>query len=168
MIDSFSARIRLGADGQAELAERLHAEGFQVFETGQENWLSRVVHAALRFEHADQMVRAVRYFPDLLAWRADWPLAYWEAKTNATPGTPNFSIEKACYEEMMARHAKGERVVVAFRDTDGMWRANWIERLEIRRDMTADRQVARGSHTPYLLLPKSCTRPWEIFLRLRG
>jgi len=168
MSTSFSARARWGADGLVELAERLRVEGFQVLETGQENWLPQDVHAALRFEHDDRMARAVRYFPDLLAWRADWPLAYWEAKTNATPNTPNFSIERACYDEMMARHAKGERVVIAFRDTDGMWRANWVERLEISRDMTAERHAARGSHTPYLLLPKSCVRPLEMFLRLRA
>lgn len=167
-IHNFNERIQLGADVQAELAERLRVAGFQIFETGQEYWLSQTAHVMLRFEHNDLMARAVRHMPDLLAWRADWPLAYWEAKANATPDTPNFTIEKASHDELVARQEKGERVVVAFRDVDESWHANWVQHLTVRQDKSAERHAARGSRTPYLLLPKSCTRPLDIFLSLRG
>ncbi len=102
-VSTFADRIHLGEAAQKELAARLRGEGFAVLETGQENWITAQVHAALRFEHEDLMARAVRYFPDLLAWRVNFPLAYWEAKANATPDTPNFAIEKACYDEGLAR-----------------------------------------------------------------
>jgi len=161
---SFGDRALAGHSGQAELSFMLTRNGFDVMQTGQENWMPGSVHDALRFEHDDLMVRAVRYTPDLLAYRADFPLAWWEAKVNVTPGTMNFTLEKACYDELMARHEKGERVVVAFRDTDSKWRANWVEKLCVERDMSGQRLVARGSHTPYLLIPKAATVGISDFL----
>lgn len=110
------------------------------------------------------MVRAMRYMPDLLAYRAGFPLAWLEAKVKITPGTANFSLEKTCYAELMARHAKGERVVVAFKDTNGKWRANWVEKLSVERNMSGQRLVARGSHTPYLLITKAGTVGLSDFL----
>ncbi len=161
---SFDTRAAAGHSGQAELSFILTRHGFDVMETGQENWLLASVHDALRFEHNDLMTRAVRYMPDLLAYRADFPLAWWEAKVNVTPNTTNFTLEKACYDELMARRAKGERAVVAFKDTDNRWRANWVEKLCVERDMSGQRLVARGSHTPYLLIPKATTVGLSDFL----
>jgi hypothetical protein len=162
---TFDGRLSVGRAGQAELQAVLERRGFEVFVTGQEHLLSPAVHAALRYEHADPMARAVRFAPDLLAYRADFPLAYWEAKVNTTPGTPNFAIEKACYEEQLARVEKGERVVIAFLDVDRLWRANWVGRLGISRDMSARRHAARGSQTPYVLVWKASTLPLAEFMQ---
>jgi len=90
--------------------------------------------------------------------------AYWDAKVNVTAGTENFTIEKASYEEFLARVQKGERVVVAFKDVDGLWYANWAEALEIKADMSRLRHEANGAQTPYLLVAKSSTRRLNDFL----
>lgn len=60
----------------------------------------RAVHAEARFDHIDPMVRSVRYMPDFLAYRHDFPLAYGEAKVNSRRSfvAGNFSVERACYE----------------------------------------------------------------------
>ena len=110
------------------------------------------------------MIRAIRYTPDLVAIAANFPWSYWESKVNVTPNTPNFTIEKACYDEQMARHAKGERIVVAFKDVGGAWSVNWIERLNVLRDMSEQRQEARGSRTPYLLIRKTCAISFSEFV----
>ena len=85
-------------------------------------------------------------------------------KSFSIPNTPNFSIEKACYDEALARQAKGERVVLAFKDVDEAWYANWIENIPIGRDMSAHRHLSKGSHTPYYLIRKSSTLPLMDFL----
>lgn len=154
-MSSFTQRRQVGESAQAELQTLLTLRGFTVFATGQEQMLSKFVHEAVRFEHDDLMVRAVRYAPDLLVWRHDWPLAWWEVKANTTPDTPNFAVEKACLEELLARVQKGERCVLAFRDTDGLWSAQWAQSLNVGRDMSAARHEAKGSHTPYVLIPKA-------------
>ena len=161
---TFAQRSQVGAGGVAELKVRLTEFGFTVFEIGQETWLPSSLHEKIRHEHADLMIRAIRYMPDLVALAANFPWSYWESKVNVTPGTPNFTIEKACYDEQMARQAKGERVVVAFKDVDGAWSANWIERLVVLRDMSEQRQDARGSRTPYLLIRKTCAVPFAEFV----
>lgn len=157
---TFDSRVSAGSAGMIEFMHLLHARGFSVFAVGQETWLPDKLHEEIRFEHADLMARAIRYFPDLAAYRREplFPWSYWEVKVNTTPGTPNFTIEKACYEEMMARHAKGERVAVAFKDVDREWYANWIDLLDVERDMSDRRQEARGSRTPYLLVRKDRAR----------
>lgn len=143
---------------------RLTEFGFTVFQIGQETWMPSSLHDAIRHIHDDLMIRAIRYTPDLVAVAANFPWSYWESKVNVTPSTPNFTIEKACYDEQMARHGKGERIVVAFKDVDGSWRANWIERLTVLRDMSDLRQEARGSRTPYLLIRKTCAISLPEFL----
>ena len=165
---NFDQRLSSGQAGQQDLVANLRKMGFRVMLTGQEMWLDEVVHQALRLNHTDQMMRAVRYRPDLLAYHPGFPLAYWEVKTNTTPGTANFAVEKACYAEMVARKAKGERIVFAFQDVDRTWYAQWVEKLIVARDMSAIRKQARGSHTPYLLIPKSCVLPLSGFLKTFG
>lgn len=80
--------------------------------------------------------------------------------------TGNFSIERACYEEQMARVGKGERVVIAWmEEVDGSWYANWVEQLPILCDLSDQRHAADGSHTPFLLIQKRYTLPLADFLR---
>ena len=91
-----------------------------------------------------------------------------KAKVNSRQSfaTGNFAIERACHEEQMARVLKGERVVIAWmEETDGSWRANWVERLPILRDLSAQRHAAAGSHTPFLLIDKRQVPPLGEFLR---
>lgn len=164
MMDSRSARIETGSAGQAELKSLLVGYGFTVVDTGQESWLPAEIHERLRTDHTDPMVRAVRYTPDLLAFSPRFRLAWWDAKVNATPGTPNFTIELACYEEQLARCAKGERVAIAFKDTDGRWLAQWTPRLRVNEDRRADRHEAKGSMTPYLLIAKTSCEPMAAFV----
>ena len=57
----FAGRLSLAHLGQEALRQVLNLRGFTVIETGQELWLARAVHAELRFDHIDPMVRAVRY-----------------------------------------------------------------------------------------------------------
>jgi hypothetical protein len=159
-----AARVTTGEAGQAELKEMLESFGFTVVETGQERWLPTNVHERLRLDHSDRMVRAVRYMPDLLAWSPRFRLAYWDAKVNTHPGTANFTIETACYDEQTVRMAKGERVALAFKDMDGRWRAQWATRLRIVADHSARRREAQGSHTPYLLIAKDSTETITAFV----
>ena len=164
MPHDFSSRLAAGQNGETLLKAYLEAMGFQVMETGQQTWLHKQVHTVLRHEHSDPMVRAVRYLPDLLAYHPDFPLSYWEVKTNTTPNTPNFAVETACYQEALARNEKGERVIFAFLEVDRTWYANYVQGLQIRCNMGAKRKQANGSMTPYLLLTKSSTLPLEHFL----
>ncbi len=162
-------RSRIGRSGEQELRVILQRYGFIVLATGQENWLSKSVHDSLRLNHKDPMVQAIRYMPDFLAYhpRLDLRfLAYWDAKVNVTPGTLNFTIEKACYEEGIARTHKGERVVIAFKEVDGSWFANWVEQLQVVADMSRQRRRAKGARTPYLLISKASTHPLDQFISL--
>jgi hypothetical protein len=165
---TFEDRMKLARQGQEALRQVLAMQGFAVVETGQELWLTRTVHDGLRFDHTDRMARAVRFTPDFLAFRPGFPLAYWEAKVNSGQSfhTGNFAIERACHEEQMARVLKGERVVIAWmEEADGTWRANWVQRLPILRDLSAQRHAAEGSHTPFLLIEKRHAPPLAEFLR---
>ena len=165
---TFGQRLALARQGQEALRQVLAMHGFSVTETGQELWLARAVHDDLRFDHADRMARAVRYLPDFLVYKRGFPLAFWEAKVNSRQSftTGNYAIERACYEEQMARVQKGERVVIAWmEEVDGSWRANWVERLPILRDLSAQRHAADGSHTPFLLIEKRQAVPLPAFLR---
>lgn len=161
-----SARMAVGGEGQAELKQLLTNFGFVVVDTGQENWLPAWAHEGLRKVHDDVTVRAVRYQPDLLAWSPRFPFSFWDAKVNATPGTPNFTIEQACYQEQLDRARIGQRVVIAFRDTDGKWSANSVSRLQVVDDHSARRHEAAGSQTPYLLIAKRSTVPLHAFVAL--
>ena len=164
MTSTFLSRLTAGQVSEQLLREYLTPLGFNVMETGQETLLPKQVHTALRYEHSDPMVRAVRYHPDLLVYHPNFPLAYWEVKTNTTPGTPNFAVETACYQEALARNQKGERVVFAFLEVDGTWHANWVQHLQVMHDMGAKRKQANGSGTPYLLITKISTLPLQYFL----
>lgn len=159
-----SSRAITGAAGQAELSYLLEQAGFFVADCGQENWLPSEMHAVLRLDHTDLTVRSVRYQPDLFAFAPKFPFAYWDAKVNTVPGTPNFTIEQACYEEQLSRVQRGQRVVIAFRDTDAKWRAQWVERLRIVADHAARRHEAHGSMTPYLLVAKDSTLALRAFV----
>lgn len=161
-----AARMTAGADGQAELKVLLQGFGFLVVDTGQETWLPTWAHQALRQVHDDATVRTVRYQPDLFAWSPRFPYAWWDSKINATPGTPNFSIEKACYQEQVARWNADQRIVIAFRDTDGKWSANSVGRLQVVDDHSARRHDAAGSQTPYLLISKRSTVPLHAFVAI--
>jgi hypothetical protein len=165
---TFGERLAIAQRGQEALRQVLAMEGFTVAATGQELWLARAVHNDLRFDHSDLMARAIRYAPDFLAYRPGFPLAYWEAKVNSRQSfaTGNFAIERACYDEQMARVRKGERVAVAWmEEIDGSWRANWVQCLPILRDLSAQRHAAEGSHTPFLLIDKQQALPLAEFLR---
>lgn len=165
-MQSRAARMAVGEDGQEELAHILESFGFVVVPTGQENWLPAELHAQLRHVHTDPTVRAVRYTPDLLAWSPRFPVAWWDAKVNATPGTRNFSLEQACYDEQLARASIGQRVVLAFRDTDGDWYAQSVRRLVVAHAHVDDRHDARGSKTPYVLVTKASCMRLRAFIAL--
>jgi hypothetical protein len=80
--------------------------------------------------------------------------------------TSNFAIERACYDEQMARVSKGERVVIAWmEEVDGSWYANWVEQLPVLCDLSRQRHVAEGSHTPFLLIQKRFALPLAEFLQ---
>lgn len=165
-MQTHAARMAAGGDGQAELKQLLLNYGFLVVDTGQESWLPNWAHQALRQVHDDATVRSVRYQPDLLAWSPRFPFSFWDAKVNATPGTPNFTIEQACYQEQLARMTIGQRIVIAFRDTDGKWSANSVGRLQVVDDHSARRHDAAGSQTPYLLISKRSTVPLHAFVAI--
>jgi len=165
-IDTFEQRLSIGNQGAGELRTILESEGFIVSTTGQEAWLTPQMRERLRHDYTDLTVRAVRHKPDLLAYRPDdFPLTYFEAKVNTTAGTPNFSIEKACFDELVSLAQKGERCVVAFREVNRTWHANYVEKLVVTRDMSNQRRQARGSMTPYLLIAKQSTEPLRSFLQ---
>lgn len=178
-MQSRPARVAAGADGQAELKSLLEMRyGFTVVPTGQEFWLPAAAHDVLRRVHDDVTVRAVRYVPDLLAWGQGFPFSFWDAKVNQTPGTSNFSIESACYDEGMARWSIGQRVVLAFRDVDrspalpaasrqttgNAWYAQAVQHLVVVADNSDRRHEAAGSHTPYLLVRKDSTVRLSAFV----
>jgi hypothetical protein len=163
-ITTFENRLNIGNSGAEELRHILESESFTVSTTGQEVWLNQEVRNSIRHNHTDLTVRAVRYKPDLLAFRRDFPLTYFEAKVNTTSDTPNFAIEKACYDENLSLAQKGERCVIAFREVNKTWYANFVQQLIVARDMSQQRHRARGSTTPFLLITKRSTMPLLDFL----
>ncbi len=165
---TFGERQAAGQAAQDALKVVLQNLGFTVIGVGQENWLPKSVHDALRQNHDDLMIRSVRYQPDLLAFHPGFPAAYWEVKRNTTPGTPNFAIEVACYQEALARTAKGERIIFAFLEVDNTWHAQWSNWLRVQGDKSAVRQQSKGSHTPYLLIAKTSASPLLGFLKTYG
>lgn len=164
---SRDARVKVGSAGQRELKTMLETKyGFTCIETGQENWLPPEVHASVRFDNSDLMVRSVRYMPDLLCFSSRFRPCWIDAKINTVAGTPNFTLELACYQEQLARMSKGERVALAFKDTDGRWYANWATKLRINEDRRDRRHEAQGSMTPYLLIAKSSCDSLMAFVAL--
>ena len=161
---TFSQRIALGTQGQRELENELRSRGFIITPTGQEKFIPDAIHDDLRHIHDDPTVRAIRFQPDFMAYRDNFPVSYWEAKVNTRDDTPNFAIEKSCYEELMARHANHQRCVIAFRKVDGLWVANWVEEIKVVKDMTSRRQQANGSHTPFLLVAKESFPLLDLFI----
>lgn len=163
----YPTRLKAIHSGEDELRLILEAYGFIVKPTGQETWLPFGIHRHIRQENSDTMSRAVRYMPDFLAFH---PLlgikffAYWDAKINQNTYSETFTIEKASYDELLARVQKGERVVVAFKDIDGQWYANWAESLEIQTDLSNPVCEVDDSRQIYLLVAKSSTRHINDFL----
>lgn len=157
-------RMTTGAAGQAELKYILEQLGFYMVDTGQESWLPEPMHDVMRQVHDDLTVRAIRYQPDLFGWGPRFPYAFWDAKVNTTPDTPNFTIEEACYNEQYSRYRAGQRVVIAFKDTDGKWRAQWVQQLHVVANNATRRHEAQGSMTPYLLVAKMSTVPLRAFI----
>jgi hypothetical protein len=165
-ISSFPKRLNIGKQASDELRSILESEGFIVSTSGQETWMKPELQECIRHDHSDLTVRAVRYAPDFLAYKTGlFKLSYFEVKRNTTPNTPNFTIEKACYDELISLVDKGEQCVVAFREVNGKWYANYIKELVISKDMSSIRHMARGSMTPYLLIKKISTIPLINFLR---
>jgi hypothetical protein len=163
-MQSRAQRMATGAEAQAELKYLLEQAGLFVAECGQENWLPSDMHAVLRQVHDDVTVRAARYHPDLFVFGAKFPFSFWDAKANTVEGTPNFTIEQACYQEQMARVRLGQRVAIAFRDTDRKWRAQWVQSLHVVANNAERRHEAAGSMTPYLLVAKLSTIALRTFL----
>jgi len=162
-IYTFQGRTEIGKRGEAELRFILEQRGYITIPFGQENYLNNPAHEQLRHIHDDPTIRAIRFAPDFIAIKGG-KSAYWDSKVNTVPGTPNFTIEKADYQELMARYSKGERCNVGFRDTDGTWHANSIENLSVAGDLSAIRHLAHGSMTPFLLIRKSSTLPLHEYL----
>lgn len=162
-ISTFDKRKNIGTRVASELRAILERCGYIVVPFGQENYLSNPAHEQLRYIHNDPTVRAIRFAPDFVAIMRGQS-SYWESKANTTSGTPNFTIEKSCYEELMARHEKGERCNVAFKDTDGTWSANRVDKLFVAGDLSLYRHQACGSRTPFLLIRKNSTLPLLEYL----
>lgn len=163
-IDTFEKRKEIGKKAAAELRSILERYGYIIAPFGQENYLNNPAHEQLRHIHNDPTVRAIRFAPDFIAIKYNQS-SYWDSKCNTTSGTRFFSLEKSDYEELMARHVKGERCVLAFRDTDGTWSANYVENLRVTFDASDIRYMARGSKTPYLLISKRSAQPLLSFLK---
>ena len=161
---AFNKFIKPAKESEDILKAMLHRNGFIVFMSGQENWMPKDIHKKIAYEYNDDMIRAIRYMPDFLAFHDRFPFAWWEVKRNTTPGTANFTLEKACHTEGMARHAKGERVIIVYHDTNDKFTAAWIQDLVVKIDKSNIRQKAKGSRTPYLLILKSSTVDLEVFL----
>jgi hypothetical protein len=156
-VGGFLDRLAHGKTVEEQVEQALTARGFVVMRTGMEYLLDSSDHGWIRRNNTDETIRAVRHAPDFFCVDKSgaFPPAYWECKGNRTKNTANFSIEKPCYEELVARQNKGERIVIINRDVDGSWWANWIQYVEITRDMSQFARQARGSRTDYLLYAKS-------------
>ena len=162
--ETFDKRIKIGERGQAELEALLRSMDFTITPTGQEKFIPGVIHDDVRHIHDDPTVRALRFQPDFMAYREDFPVSYWESKVNTVGSTPNFALEKACYEELMSRHQRGQRCIVAFKEVTGTWAVAWVQDIVVAVDMSARRHEANGSKTPYLLVRKSSFLELKLFI----
>lgn len=160
----FQGRLTLGRQAERALQAALLRRGFRVARSGQEAWLSPDLYAVLRRSPGDPMSRALRHTPDFLAERYDFPVAYWDAKNNTRAGTAFFALEQAFHVEQLARVGKGERVVVAFRDTDGRLYANWVQELAVMAEIQRFRSQWSGSWSPFLLIGRGSVPPLDVFI----
>ncbi len=149
-------RMLLGNAGEDLLILEMEACKFAVVRTGQEHWLPKRLRKMVR-KKKSPMGLMISHFPDILGLHDKFPLAYWDAKVNTVSGTPYFTLGVSFYLAATARQLKGERVVVAFYDTDRKWYANWIEALE-----PVDEK--EGKDGTYLLIAKSSTLPMRMFV----
>lgn len=165
-IGTWPERHGIGKEAEAELKRHLTLLGFSYADDGQERNISDEMQKVMRYNYSDPTIRAIRHRPDLLAYRPNFGLAHWEAKKSTDDHWGNFAIEKDCYEELLALHRAGRRVAVAFNKQSGSWVAAWVQHILINRDMSSefDRQRARGSRTPFLLISKNEFKPLLSFV----
>lgn len=102
----------------------------------------------------------VRYAPDLLAVRGS-TVAFIDAKSEIRQDTPNFSLEKAAFQAHSQWWAgNGGHLVYVWDD----FRVSHI--LDVTKQV-ADGQIrtgnfhGSGSGTPFYLIPKATTEPFE-------
>jgi len=165
---TWEERRKIGERGEEEFRALLGGIGFIITQTGQEKFMPTAVHDDLRRVHDDLTIRALRFQPDFMAYRDDFPAAFFETVVNTRPDTPNFAIEKAKYDELMSRRERGQRCAIAVKEVIGTWAVAWVQDIKINKDMSAnaDRWRANGSKTPYLLVAKVSFLELNLFVNV--
>jgi len=165
-VGSFDGRLSFGASAQDELRRLLDDRRFIITETGQEKYIPGRIHSDLRKIHNDPTVRAIRFQPDFMAYRTDFPTCYWESKACTTDKYITLVIEQSCYDELFQRHKNGQRCIVAFRYFSGKWVASWVQEILIVEKVSEDnrRHMARGSMTPYYRISRRSFLSLDLFI----
>ncbi len=153
--DTWDKRLTIGERAQAEFDALLKTLGFKIVATGQEKFVPGAIHDDLRRVHDDLTVRAIRFQPDFMAYRDDFPAAYFETVSSTRGDTPYFAVEKAKYDELMSRQGRGQRCALVVKEVTGTWVVAWVQNIVVAVDMSRRRHEANGSKTPYLLVRKS-------------
>lgn len=154
-------RMTRGKQAENRVKAYLHWWGKNYVDTGQEAWLPTWVHERIRYENDDERFTFVRHFPDL----ATDVVAIQVKDASDSDGYPTVTIEQASYETSvyLAEHDIPTLCVWwCYVDHEPGLYSNWADHLEVREAQTP-RQETNGSHTPYVLVEKSCLRPFTEF-----
>ncbi len=153
---NFLKNLITGKVGEERLKTQLRQRGFLIVETGQENWLPEEIHAQIR-SNQDLMSLSVRHTPDFLTYHPKFGLTYWDAKIKTNDTYEDFTLQKNFYQAMRIRQYSGQKIVIAFLDSDGRWRANWIEELEVLDEVHLTKN-------PFVVIAKNSAYSLGIFL----
>jgi hypothetical protein len=152
-----AVRIHLGKSHEEAVQERLEQYGWTVQPWGQ-GLLTDEIRAAWQRHYPPVQWR---WIPDLIAVRGT-RLVLVDPKWDASPESPNFSIEQDAIMAHRAMAQLGLRIVYVFGD----FSCNTPEGLVIaHRSLGAERERNGGSGTPYVLVRKADQHPFEDWFK---
>lgn len=166
-VTSWPGRRDRGEKALNELRIKLEEMGFGTAPTGQEKFIPNKVHADIRKVHGDPTVRALRFQPDLMAYRNDFKPTHFECMSNDEPDYSCYPLEREKYLENINRAMNKQRCALVYKqEWCNKFVACWVTDVRIDHDKTSDtdRWKAKGSKTPYYLIRRSTFVDLEKFV----
>lgn len=161
--------MELGKGAEERFKLHLEQMGFIVTRTGQEMWLDSRQHEILRYVHGNVVVDFVRHFPNFVVVQPSTTRCFLaEAKSTSEKYREgeNFSIERACFDNLRRINAIGVDVLVAFENQENEFFGQWIQNVPVKHfDPFETSRYFCGSGTPAALIIKKELPPIDSILR---
>lgn len=163
-------RFKQASESVTRLIDYIKTRDFLICPTGQEVWLTSELHEQVRHIYNDKTINLVRYFPNLIVYRADLGCFFIQAKSTSPKyyEGQNFSIELASLATDVSLHDAGIRVMLVFENEPSDFYGNWANlikpNINFRKETT---QFMQGSRTPMALVTKTSIPKLEQLLELK-